>query len=108
MSVFAFLKSTQSHAPNRRVWKGDAALAHHLNVVARAQLVTEIPPDAQDNDLSVEMPTRRTDPCNRPPGSERLGRSLSDIFDVYDLLLHVIIARASSPAIGRLGKWIIR
>src|ERR1017187_3240633 len=46
------------HPPqNGRVCQIDAALAHHRHQVAIAQLETEIPANAQDHDLLVEVPT---------------------------------------------------
>ena len=37
--------------------QGDAALGHHLDEIARAELKRQIPPDAQtDDDFSVKVP----------------------------------------------------
>jgi hypothetical protein len=37
--------------------QGDAAFGHHLDEVTRAELECQIPPDAQDNNFLVKMPT---------------------------------------------------
>jgi hypothetical protein len=36
--------------------QGDAALAHHLDEIAGAELKRQIPPDAQDADFLVKVP----------------------------------------------------
>ena len=42
---------------NRRVRHADAAFTHHGDQVAKAQFEGQIPADAQDHDLLVEVPT---------------------------------------------------
>jgi hypothetical protein len=37
--------------------QGDAAFGHHLDEVTRAELECQMPPDAQDNNFLVKMPT---------------------------------------------------
>ncbi|MFL9935691.1 hypothetical protein P0D88_42985 [Paraburkholderia sp. RL18-103-BIB-C] len=34
-----------------------ATFGHHLNQIAQAQLVTQVPANAQDDDFAIEMPT---------------------------------------------------
>jgi hypothetical protein len=36
--------------------QGDAALGHHLDEIAGAELKRQIPPDAQDDDFLVKVP----------------------------------------------------
>ena len=36
--------------------QGDAALAHHLDEIAGAELKCQIPPDAQDDNFLVKVP----------------------------------------------------
>jgi hypothetical protein len=40
-----------------RMNEGNAALGHHLDEVTRAEFERQVPPDAQDDDFLVEMPT---------------------------------------------------
>jgi hypothetical protein len=40
-----------------RMNEGNAALGHHLDEVTGAELERQVPPDAQDDDFLVEMPT---------------------------------------------------
>ena len=40
---------------NRRVRWRNSAFGHHLDEVAKAEFVPEIPAHAEDDDLSVEM-----------------------------------------------------
>ena len=40
-----------------RMNQGNAALGHHLDEVTGAEFERQVPPDAQDDDFLVEMPT---------------------------------------------------
>jgi hypothetical protein len=45
------------HPPqNRRMGQGDATLGHHSDEIAGAELIRQIPPDTQDDDLLVKVP----------------------------------------------------
>jgi hypothetical protein len=45
------------HPPqNRRIGQGDATLGHHSDEIAGAELIRQIPPDAQDDDFLVKVP----------------------------------------------------
>jgi hypothetical protein len=62
----AFLKfrDITLHPPqNGRVGQDDAALGHHLDEIAGAELKRQIPPDAQDDDFLVKVPPLEEIPC---------------------------------------------
>jgi hypothetical protein len=44
-----------SQVDDRGVSQGNSALGHHFHEIAKAELEPEIPPDAEDDDLRVEM-----------------------------------------------------
>src|SRR5271157_4875416 len=53
------------HPPqNGRMGQGDAALGHHVDEIAGAELKRQIPPDAQDDDFLVKVP--RFVPSSQP------------------------------------------
>lgn len=43
-------------AHDRCVGQGQSTLGHHLNQVTQAQLEAQVPADAQDDDLALEVP----------------------------------------------------
>jgi len=81
-------------AQDGRMSQCDAAFGHHLDEVTRAELKCQIPPDAQDNNFFVKMPT--LEEILRRNGVRHL-RPLSPCTDLFKRLHQNLAALRGAP-----------
>jgi Zincin-like metallopeptidase len=95
------------HPPqNGRMGQGDAALGHHLDEIAGAELKRQIPPHAQDDDFLVKVPPFEEILCRgrfRHPSRYRKTPSVSTVCTRTDQDRATLLEKILEAAIEKVG-----